>query len=249
MPVALVPKIAYDLGRANEKLREIVLSLTRTRKIFTEEPPAECGSLYSCCLNEQLWLFVRSAKLHQMDSGQSSTEESDDGIQRAFSELSSYHSGTTLASTDFSSGDTSSTNETDSSADEEETDDDFETEETSESSPRSPHSSDTSFGLSTLIEETDREKLAEFVRLRPDDQRWITAAWRYFDNEPVHRRKAKSVKVVRKMRSNVKYKGNWTELQHEYNLRHPLCADGKTMEELRRISLDARYMPLPDLTV
>ncbi|RCN47821.1 hypothetical protein ANCCAN_06158, partial [Ancylostoma caninum] len=170
-------------------------------------------------------------------------------IRGAFSELSSYHSGTSLASTEFSSGDTSSSDATDSSADEEESDDDYETEETSESSPRSPHSSDTSFGLSTLIEETDREKLAEFVRLRPDDLRWISAAWSYFDNEPVHRRKAKSVKVVRKMRSNVKYKGNWTELQHEYNLRHPLCADGKTMEELKRISLDARYMPLPDLTV
>ncbi|RCN34577.1 hypothetical protein ANCCAN_19583 [Ancylostoma caninum] len=221
-----------------------------------------------------------------MDSEQSSTEETD-GLQRqvnhtrhmrywirvnprfrAFSELSSYHSGTSLASTEFSSGDTSSSDATDSSADEEESDDDFEkrilfsrnfsitkmrifgeTEETSESSPRSPHSSDTSFGLSTLIEETDREKLAEFVRLRPDDLRWISAAWSYFDNEPVHRRKAKSVKVVRKMRSNVKYRGNWTELQHEYNLRHPLCADGKTMEELKRISLDARYMPLPDLTV
>lgn len=36
----------------------------------------------------------------------------------------------------------------------------LETEETSEeSSPRSTHSSDTSFELSTLIEETDREKL------------------------------------------------------------------------------------------
>ncbi|EYB97313.1 hypothetical protein Y032_0141g2202 [Ancylostoma ceylanicum] len=108
-------------------------------------------------------------------------------------------------------------------------------------------------GLRMLAEADNQsqhaEPLSEFVRLRPDDQRWITAAWRYFDNEPVHRRKAKSVKVVRKMRSNVKYKGNWTELQHEYNLRHPLCADGKTMEELRRISLDARYMPLPDLTV
>ncbi|KAK6740706.1 hypothetical protein RB195_008888 [Necator americanus] len=184
-----------------------------------------------------------------MNPEQSDSNESD-GEQKAFSELSSYHSGTTMVSSEFSSGDTTDTSDVydEEESDEPETSETDETDE-SEETTSSPHSSDTSFDLSTLIEETDREKLAKFVRLRPTDIRWINAAWNYFDQEPVYRNRAKPVKVVRKMRSNVKHRGNWTELQHEYNLRHPLCADGKTMKELMKLSFDARYMPLPDLTV
>ncbi|CAJ0600462.1 unnamed protein product [Cylicocyclus nassatus] len=191
-----------------------------------------------------------------MDSDQSAENAQSDRMSRAFSELSSYHSGTSVVSSNLSSGETgdsdaSSASDEVTSSDLEgfTTDSDFETEETSETSTRSPHSSDTSYGLTALIEETDRQKLAEFVHLRPEDRRWIDAAWTYFDKEPVYRRQAKPVKVVRKMRTKIMGKVNWTELQHEYNLRHPLCAAQKATEDLQRLSIEARYMPLPDLNV
>ncbi|VDM82572.1 unnamed protein product [Strongylus vulgaris] len=158
-----------------------------------------------------------------MESEQSKNSKEMDDINRAFSELSSYHSGTSLVSSDLSSGDTGTSGDGSSSEEGSTVDEDDFT--------------------------TDDSDFAEFVRLRPEDRRWIDAAWTYFDREPVYRRQLKPVKVVRKMRAKISSKASWTELQHEYNLRHPLCTDGKTIEELRKLSLDARYMPLPDLTV
>ncbi|PIO75247.1 hypothetical protein TELCIR_02711 [Teladorsagia circumcincta] len=145
-------------------------------------------------------------------------------LKRAFSELSSYYSGLTGA-TDLSSSElTSSSAETSTGNDDDEEDsseDEYESDEASESSSTSSystHPSDTSYELSTLIEETDREKLgklsnfgvrlqsrkhcgdkrlhrsAKFVRLRPVDKKWINAAWKYTQNEPTFRRRAK-VKV------------------------------------------------------
>lgn len=123
-------------------------------------------------------------------------------------------------------------------------------EEASESSRCSVHPSDTSFELSTLIEETDPDMLDDFVRLRPVDREWVEAAWSYTDNEPVFHYRTKIVKVVRKMRPKLKHGSNWTELHREYYLRHPIPADGKTaLESRRRVWHDPLCMSLPDLDV
>ncbi|KAK6015009.1 hypothetical protein OSTOST_19576 [Ostertagia ostertagi] len=139
---------------------------------------------------------------------------------RAFSELSSYYSGLTGA-TDLSSSElTSSSAETSSGSDDDEEDsseDDYESDEATESSSTSSystHPSDTSYDLSTLIEETDREKLANFVRLRPVDKKWINAAWKYTQNEPTFRRRVK-VKVYTdwvlcgKKEAQPQFAGSW----------------------------------------
>ncbi|KAK6056733.1 hypothetical protein COOONC_05760 [Cooperia oncophora] len=144
-----------------------------------------------------------------------------DVLQRAFSELSSYYSGLTGA-TDLSSSDLSSfSRETDDSADGEgeSSEDDEEFTESSSTSSYSTHPSDTSYELSTLIEETDREKLANFVRLRPIDRKWINAAWTYTQNEPMFRRRVKMKKVVRKIRTDLKLGYHWTELHREVSSR------------------------------
>ncbi|KJH53142.1 hypothetical protein DICVIV_00640 [Dictyocaulus viviparus] len=181
------------------------------------------------------------------DSEQYTNDDTTD-IERAFSELSSYYSDMTSSSSEITSSDIESSHDTSKSCDDEETTN-FETDDADDTSDYSTHSSDTSFQLSTLIEETNREKLAEFVRLRPADQQWIRAAWTYFDAEPTYRRNFKAVKVARKMRSDLKPKNNWTELYREYFLRHPLNLDSKSIDELKRLSFDAPFLPLPDLTV
>ncbi|VDL84398.1 unnamed protein product [Nippostrongylus brasiliensis] len=105
-----------------------------------------------------------------------SCDESD-AMQRAFSELSSYYSGleehgsTELTSSTDDSGTSGSSDEYDDESDEdyeEESDDDEvsdgeedEGSEESDESSRSTHPSDTSFELSTLIEEMDQEKLGD----------------------------------------------------------------------------------------
>ncbi|XGW16350.1 hypothetical protein V3C99_001649 [Haemonchus contortus] len=194
-----------------------------------------------------------AANPREEDGEQCSCDGSDD-LQRAFSELSSYYSGLTSA-TDMSSSEvTTSSRETSrSDGDEDEEDSsEYDSEEStgsSVSSSYSTHPSDTSYDLSTLIEETDREKLANFVRLRPFDRKWVSAAWKYTESEPTFRRKSKMTKVVRKIRTDIKLGFHWTELHREYHLRHPLDADGKTIQELRRLSLDACFRPLPDLYV
>ncbi|VDO95694.1 unnamed protein product [Heligmosomoides polygyrus] len=175
--------------------------------------------------------------------------------ERAFSELSSYYSGIEDASGGSGSSgceqdeDDDSDDEESDGDDEEEDDDEEEyedddeyesnddsdddeeeessgSEEASESSRCSVHPSDTSFELSTLIEETDPDMLDDFVRLRPVDREWVEAAWSYTDNEPVFHYRTK------------------------YYLRHPIPADGKTaLESRRRVWHDPLCMSLPDLDV
>ncbi|KAJ1369982.1 hypothetical protein KIN20_031606 [Parelaphostrongylus tenuis] len=165
--------------------------------------------------------------------------------QRDYFEISSRSSDVIHSSSEVSSGQMSTSATIGSSYDDEEATD-FETDGTSDVSVSSTQPSDTSYQLSALNEELDREKLAKLVQLHPADKEWITAAWDFVDNGPTFCRSPRAVKVVRKAPCTLRRgKNNWTELYRENYLRRRSkrhCSP--PMDELKRLSLNSNSSPL-----
>lgn len=100
-------------------------------------------------------------------------------------------------------------------------------------------SSDTWYGLPSLIETEQRAELEAFAKPSPLDLKWVEQAHEYFDNEKVFARKPTKPTVGRRLRIGRRQKRRWSTIVREMALRHPLPINpapfplSKAMDELK----------------
>ncbi|EYB82288.1 hypothetical protein Y032_0363g3538 [Ancylostoma ceylanicum] len=87
--------------------------------------------------------------------------------------------------------------------------------ENSSQSSSSLNSTDTWFGLPTLIETSIKSRLEEFARPGMDDELWIAKAHSYFDREVAYKRKQKRPGLGRRLRIGPLQKKSWTAIMRE----------------------------------
>ncbi|CAJ0590987.1 unnamed protein product [Cylicocyclus nassatus] len=105
--------------------------------------------------------------------------------------------------------------------------------------PSSLSSSDTWFGLPSLIETSRKSQLEEFAKPSTVDEIWIAKAHEYFDNEETYKHKPKKPTSGRRLRIGPTQKKSWTGMVREMSLRHPLPVNpapfpiSKAMDDLK----------------
>ncbi|RCN32638.1 hypothetical protein ANCCAN_21557 [Ancylostoma caninum] len=86
---------------------------------------------------------------------------------------------------------------------------------TSSQSSSSLNSTDTWFGLPSLIETSLKSRLEAFARPGIDDELWIAKAHSYFDHEVTYKRKPKRPGLGRRLRIGPLQKKSWTAMMRE----------------------------------
>ncbi|KAK5981710.1 hypothetical protein GCK32_017098 [Trichostrongylus colubriformis] len=109
----------------------------------------------------------------------------------------------------------------------------------SEPSPSPLSSTDTWYGLPSLIETEEMSELEAFARPGPDDEKWVAHTHDYFDNEQVYVRRPSKPSVARRLRIGKLQRKRWSAIMREMAVRHPLPINpapfplSKAMDELK----------------
>ncbi|KAK5968902.1 hypothetical protein GCK32_005082 [Trichostrongylus colubriformis] len=112
----------------------------------------------------------------------------------------------------------------------------------SEPSPSPLSSTDTWYGLPSLIETEEMSELViieAFARPGPDDEKWVAHTHDYFDNEQVYVRRPSKPSVARRLRIGKLQRKRWSAIMREMAVRHPLPINpapfplSKAMDELK----------------
>ncbi|PIO69623.1 hypothetical protein TELCIR_08542 [Teladorsagia circumcincta] len=113
--------------------------------------------------------------------------------------------------------------------------------ESSEPSPSPLSSTDTWYGLPSLIETVERSELEAFARPGPDDEKWVAQTHDYFDNEKVYVRKPSKPTVGRRLRIGRLQRKRWSSIMREVCNKFELLA----LQVVANPKLSTGYMRHP----